>query len=312
MKKNGKRKKPVPRKTPDKTAGSGKSKVIGGSKQSQLPSQRVKPETKKQLLNKGFTPLEAGLIHRGYKVTKGKKIRVSDLKTGRFAWISVKQFPAYEKRFLQQSQKKAEQQSKYISDTLDIQKKNVKGSLYENITDYNTLSEYTSKHRLRNKKGHFLKKEEQEKVLKFAKELEKQHIEFNLKELTDIENLNTAQLRTWSDKNTPSDFFYWSLQNNLENGDFAGKPIIEIIDFDGNVIYSGTSIATASMSMNKYNHKLDNLETLIDKLEDVRPYFTIPVSDEQKDGFYTYLKIDYSGVKSRLTKELHEKYRDSL
>lgn len=289
------------------------NKSISGNapKPEQPKKQPLKEQTRKQLTALGYTPLQTEIIKEGFRVSKNNKVAVNDLKTGKLIWIDANDWQRHTTDFVEKQINKQQELKEKYSKLLGTDIKKTSTNILENITTSEQLKEYLKTNKLRDNKGRFIKKSEQKKYVKFFKQYEHEDLEnFNLNEVVKYGKITKfTTLKTIT--KTPKDFFYWNLQNNVKENDF-GSPKIKIIDFDGNVLYEGKSSAIATSILNKLNKKMDKLETVIEQLENTRPYFTIPVKEEKVKGIHTGLEIDYSQVKSRLKGDLHNKYRDML
>lgn len=310
--KQPKRKKAVPAKGKKNNAG----KIKKEKTDTRIPSDAPRPEqkalkelTKKQLLEKGYNSYQAELIREGFRVSKNNKVAVNDLKTGRLIWIDTKDFKKHLTEFTGKQEKKSEERKKQYSEILDIPLSRTSDNIYENVTSLDEFERLDKAGLLRDNKGRFLKKEKKEEIKRIIKQIEQGGAEFTLSDVLKAGDLKNKDVIIKAQ--TPKDFFYWNLQNNIKDSDF-GTPKIKIIDFDGNVIYSGKSSARATSILNKLNRKMENLEKLIEKTENTRPYFTVPVKEDKIKGEHVALEIDYSGIKSRLKGDLFNKYRSML
>lgn len=287
-----------------------RSAVKNAGRVKQPASEKPLKELKKsQLKERGYTDAEALLIKQGFRVSLSGKVAVNDLKTGRLIWINTDEFQEYNNSFINKQAEKTERIKKEYSDYFDIPLSKTSTDIYKNVRSSEDLEKLISEKKLRNAKGHFMKKDEVEKLREIVRDIEQGKAEFNLREILDAGDLKNKAVKISSQ--TPKDFFYWNLQNNVKDNDF-GTPNITIKDFDGNIIYEGKSSARATSILNKLNAKLDNLETAIEKLENTRAYFTVPVQDSTIRGNITDLFIDYSNVRSRLKGDLHNKYKTML
>lgn len=251
------------------------------------------------------------LTKLGLRVSKNNKVLVNDLKTGYNTWIPVSEFEAHNKAFIEKYKQRINSQREKLSDKYDIPLNKTSSNEFDNIDSlekFETLLN-SNKGKIRNSKGQFMSKAEKESLLKIVKTLDSQGVEFKLSEFVDEKGLEKKGVKTKAQ--TPKDFFYWALQNNIKESDF-GAPQIKIIDFDGIEIYNGKSPAVAASIMNSLNRKLDNLEKVIEEKEDVRPYFTIPVLEEKVNGNHTGLEIDYGKIKAKLKGEIFNKYKSML
>lgn len=160
-------------------------------------------------------------------------------------------------------------------------------------------------------KGKFVSHEVQEKVLQFAKQLDKENIEYSLAEIMEIPDLQKKVLITKDE--TGKLLFYWNLHNKVLKGSFGEYLKIEIKDFDGKTIYKGVSELKASLIIHKLNRKIQNLEKIIIIKENVdNIYPMIPVYETRRDGENIKILIDFSGIQVRIPDDMWNKYRSML
>lgn len=238
-------------------------------------------ENKKKATNKKRGGSKSSTIGR----PKPKKFRSKNPETGKIKYVTAKEAAAIRNKFF----KSKSESFKYeqIKTNEDIQKLG----------------------RIRYK-GRFISKKAEESILKFSKNLDQKNVDYNLKELLEVPEIE-SKILVVTDV-TPKEQFYWNLQNMIEGKKFGNEIKIKIIGFDGTVIYNGKSAKVATEIMEAQNRKIEALEKIIELKEHTNAYFTIPVYETTVGTDIVALEIDLKDLQGRLPDATIENYKNHL
>jgi hypothetical protein len=215
-----------------------------------------------------------------------KKVRVNDLKTGFIKWINESELASYQKAKFKKIKSRPKKVDKYAK--------------------YTSSEQIEKLGRIRYK-GRFISKKAQESILKFSAYLDKNEVDYTLADLLKEKNIENKILVVHDV--TPKEMFYWNLENDIERKKFGNDVKIEIIGFNGELLYSGKSNRKAKDTLDEINRKLSNLDKVISIKEGNSAYFLVPVYETTVGTDVTALKIDLSDLRGRLPEDILNKYK---
>jgi len=223
-------------------------------------------------------------------IKKAVKTRFNEIGTGRIIWVAPDKVKEFRKQY---DKDLAEFKKDKQRAEIENERKNFKAESYESLKE--------------NKALNFLGKEKKEKVLKIAKELDKNFVEYSLKDILK-QDLNKEKI-VFFDK-TPSMYFYWNVQNKADRNEFGENVKFEIKDFSGVLVYSSFDSSGAINLMDVYNKIIQRAEKKYTDIHGVNAYPSVGVFEaEYKDKGGNLVTesvlIDYSIIQTKLPKD-HE------
>lgn len=224
-------------------------------------------------------------------IKKPVKTRFNEIGTGRIIWVPENELKAFKRKYKQDL---AKFQKQKVKQDLVIERKNFKAESFESLKENRALN--------------FLGKEKKAKVLKIAKELDANFIEYSLKDI--LKQDLTKDKIVIIDK-TPSQYFYWDIYNKVERKELGQNIDYIIKDFRGVLVYKGFDEGYVVSILDIYTKIIQKNEKIYMNLHNVNPYTSVGVfegefKNEKGELMTDSIEIHYNLIKTKLPAD-HEK-----